>query len=55
MIAEIENPLEAKSVCLGKPAWHAEVDLGLNFTQSPERWFSRRTAHICSISHHPGT
>ena len=33
MIPVTENPQEAKSVCPGKPARHAYVDLGRYFTQ----------------------
>ena len=36
MIPETENPQEAKSVYLGKPARHAKDDLGRYITQRPQ-------------------
>ena len=46
MFPETENPQEAKSIYSGKPVRHAKTDLGRYFTQSPQCWFSRGTAHI---------
>ena len=46
MIAEAENPQEAKSVCPILPARHALADPGRCLTQSPQCWFSRETDHI---------
>ena len=57
MIPETENPREAKSVYLVKPARHARTDTGRYFTltlcymrnistQSPHCWFSRGTAQM---------
>ena len=46
MIPETENAQEAKSVCPGQPARHAQADLGRYITQSPQCWFSRGTARI---------
>ena len=45
MISEKENPNEAKRVCPGQPARHAKADPGRYFTQKPQCWFSRETAH----------
>ena len=49
MIPETENPQEANSVLPGKPALHAYADPDRYFTQSPQCWFSRETAHIYFI------
>ena len=38
-----------KSFCPGKPAWHAKVDPGRCFTQSPQCWFSHGMAHILFV------
>ena len=46
MISETENPHEAKRVCPGYPARYAKSDPCRYFTQSPQCWFSRETAHI---------
>ena len=46
MTPETENPQEAKSFNPGKPVRHAYADPGRYFTQSPQCWFSRGTAHI---------
>ena len=46
MILETENPQEAKSVYLGKPARHAQADPGQYFMHSPQCWFYRGTTRI---------
>ena len=46
MIPETENPQEAKSVHLCKPAQHAYADPGRYFTQSPQYWFYHGTTHL---------
>ena len=48
MIPETENQQEAKGVYPGKPARHPSADPGRFFTESPQLWFSRGTAHINS-------
>ena len=49
MIHETDNLQVAKSVYPGKPARHAYADPGRYFTQSPQCWFFRRSAHIANI------
>ena len=48
-VPETENPQEAQSVYPGKTTRHAYADSGRYFTQSPQCWFSRGTAHILQI------
>ena len=36
IIHKTENPQEAKSVCPGKPVWHAKAYPGRDFTQRHE-------------------
>ena len=50
MIPETDNPQKVKSLYPGKPGRHVQADPGRYFTQNPQCWILRGTAHLQNLA-----